>query len=83
MAGQANIHQDAWFARQFFKKGVWGQEFTGVDSTTVASGLCKAPCVTLVVCQRHIGERRMRSESTLRNICLDACCCSPGGNCTD
>lgn len=38
MAGQANIHQDAWFARQFFKKGVWGQEFTGVDSTTVASG---------------------------------------------
>ena len=38
MAGQANIHQDAWFARQFFKKGVWGQEFTGVDSTTVTSG---------------------------------------------
>ncbi len=38
MAGQANIHQDAWFARQFFKKGVWGQEFTGVDSTSVASG---------------------------------------------
>lgn len=38
MAGQANIHQDAWFARQFFKKGVWGQEFTGVDSTTVGSG---------------------------------------------
>lgn len=38
MAGQANIHQDAWFARQFFKKGVWGQEFTGVDSTTVVSG---------------------------------------------
>ena len=38
MAVQANIHQDAWFARQFFKKGVWGQEFTGVDSTTVASG---------------------------------------------
>ena len=38
MAGQANIHQDAWFARQFFKKGVWGQEFTGVDSTTPESG---------------------------------------------
>ena len=38
MAGQANIHQDAWFARKFFKKGVWGQEFTGVDSTTATSG---------------------------------------------
>ena len=38
MAGQANIHQDSWFARKFFKKGVWGQEFTGVDSTTPASG---------------------------------------------
>jgi len=38
IAGQANIHQDAWFARKFFKKGVWGQEFTGVDSTTPTSG---------------------------------------------
>ena len=38
MAGQANIHQDSWFARQFFKKGVWGQEFTGVDSTAPTSG---------------------------------------------
>ncbi len=38
MASQANIHQDAWFARSFFKKGVWGQELTGVDSTTLTSG---------------------------------------------
>lgn len=38
MAGQANIHQDAWFANSFFRKGVWKQEFTGVDSTTPASG---------------------------------------------
>lgn len=38
MAGQANIHQDSWFARKFFKKGVWSQEFAGVDSTTPASG---------------------------------------------
>lgn len=38
MASQANIHQDAWFARSFFKKGVWGQELTGVDSTIPTSG---------------------------------------------
>ncbi len=38
MAGQANIHQDAAFARAYFKKGVWNQEYTGVDSTTPASG---------------------------------------------
>lgn len=38
MAGQANIHQDSLFARKFFRKGVWGQEFTGVDSTAPASG---------------------------------------------
>ena len=38
MAGQANIHQDAMFAHQFFRKGVWGQEFTGVDTTSPASG---------------------------------------------
>lgn len=37
MAGQANIHQDSWFAQKFFKKGVWGQEFSGVDSTTPTS----------------------------------------------
>ena len=38
MAGQANIHQDSIFARKFFKKGVWTQEYTGVDSTTPATG---------------------------------------------
>ncbi len=38
MAGQANIHQDALFARTFFRKGVWGQEFVGVDSTTPEPG---------------------------------------------
>lgn len=38
MAGQANIHQDVLFARAFFKPGVWGQEETGVDSTTPANG---------------------------------------------
>lgn len=37
MAGQANIHQDRLFAQNFFKKGVWAQEETGVDSTTPAS----------------------------------------------
>ena len=34
MAGQANIHQDRLFAEKYFKKGVWQQEFTGVDTTT-------------------------------------------------
>lgn len=34
MAAQANIHQDATFAKHFFKPGVWGHEETGVDSTT-------------------------------------------------
>lgn len=38
MAGQANIHQDSMFANQFFKKGVWGHEETGVDSTTPGAG---------------------------------------------
>lgn len=38
MAGQLNIHQDSMFARKFFKKGVWTQEYTGVDSTTPTSG---------------------------------------------
>lgn len=38
MAQQLNIHQDSMFARKFFKKGVWTQEYTGVDSTTPASG---------------------------------------------
>jgi hypothetical protein len=34
VAAQANIHQDALFAKNFFKKGVWANEKTGVDSTT-------------------------------------------------
>ena len=34
MAEQANIHQDILFAKAFFKSGVWGNEWTGVDSTT-------------------------------------------------
>lgn len=38
MTSQANIHQDSCFARKFFKKGVWKQEYTGVDSTTPTSG---------------------------------------------
>lgn len=38
MAGQANIHQDKDFANKFFKKGVWKQQYEGVDSTTPTSG---------------------------------------------
>ena len=38
MAGQANIHQDLIFSQNFFKSGVWSNQFTGVDSTTVTSG---------------------------------------------
>ena len=38
MAGQLNIHQDSMFPRKFFRKGVWTQEYTGIDSTTPASG---------------------------------------------
>lgn len=38
MAGQANIHQDNMFANRFFKKGVWGHEETGVDSTAPTKG---------------------------------------------
>ena len=34
IAEQANIHQDRLFAEKFFKSGVWGNEWTGVDSTT-------------------------------------------------
>ncbi len=33
MAEQANIHQDKLFANAFFKSGVWGNEWTGTDST--------------------------------------------------
>ena len=31
---QANIHQDIVFAENFFKAGVWSDEYTGVDSTS-------------------------------------------------
>lgn len=34
IAEQANIHQDVAFANAFFREGVWGNELTGVDSTT-------------------------------------------------
>lgn len=37
IAEQANIHQDKLFADHYFKKGVWGNEFTGIDDTS-ASG---------------------------------------------
>ena len=36
MAGQANIHQDVIFADKFFKTGVWTNEFTGIDDTSVS-----------------------------------------------
>lgn len=36
IAEQANIHQDRLFAQSFFKEGVWGTEFEGVDSTSVS-----------------------------------------------
>lgn len=38
LSHQANIHQDTWFSNKFFRKGVWGQEYTGVDSTNTESG---------------------------------------------
>lgn len=38
MAGQANIHQDNMFASRFFKKGIWGHEEAGVDSTVPEEG---------------------------------------------
>ena len=31
---QANIHQDIIFAENYFKAGVWSDEYTGVDSTS-------------------------------------------------
>lgn len=37
IAHQANIHQDKAFANAFFKSGVWGTEFSGVDGTTPGS----------------------------------------------
>ena len=36
IAAQANIHQDVLFAKNFFKAGVWENEFAGVDSTSVS-----------------------------------------------
>lgn len=36
IAEQANIHQDIAFAEKFFKAGVWANEWTGVDSTSVS-----------------------------------------------
>lgn len=34
MAEQANIHMDRLFAKKYFVKGAWANEFTGVDTTT-------------------------------------------------
>ena len=33
LSGQANIHQDVLFAKNFLKAGVWGNEYTGVAAT--------------------------------------------------
>lgn len=38
IAEQANIHQDMLFANGFFKAGVWGNEYTGVDTTSPTTG---------------------------------------------
>lgn len=35
IAEQANIHQDILFAQSFFRSGVWANEWTGVDETSV------------------------------------------------
>lgn len=34
IAEQRNIHEDKMFANSFFKSGVWGNEWTGVDGTS-------------------------------------------------
>lgn len=36
IAEQANIHQDLMFAENFFKPGVWANEWEGVDDTNVS-----------------------------------------------
>lgn len=36
IAEQANIHQDIMFAQNFFKSGVWANEWKGVDNTSVS-----------------------------------------------
>lgn len=38
ISAQANIHQDAMFARKYFRSGVWSNEMAGVDSTSPTSG---------------------------------------------
>ena len=38
MAAQANIHQDSDFSKSFMRKGVWGNEGQGVDSTSPTDG---------------------------------------------
>ena len=35
IAEQANIHQDRLFAEAFFKPGVWGNEWAGIDDTAI------------------------------------------------
>lgn len=35
IAEQANIHQDVQFAGSYFKSGVWEDEYTGIDNTSV------------------------------------------------
>ena len=36
IAEQANIHQDLLFAEKYFKAGVWGNEWAGIDDTNVS-----------------------------------------------
>ncbi len=36
IAEQANIHQDSLFAKSYFRAGAWGDEYSGVDSTSVS-----------------------------------------------
>lgn len=36
IAEQANIHQDILFAKNFFKSGVWANEWTGVENTSTS-----------------------------------------------
>lgn len=38
ISAQANIHQDAMFAKRYFRSGVWGNEMAGVDSTSLSDG---------------------------------------------
>lgn len=38
ISAQANIHQDAMFAKKYFREGVWSNEMTGVDSTSLSDG---------------------------------------------